>query len=135
MTAGGDVSGGVDEQAEGQLSGRCHEALVGVSDDHAVRRGSGNIDGGDVDCGAQKRSELRSFDEEFGVAGRRAMSDDYLGTGCVLDQLWCGEVAVERVVADLDAERGELGKCSGVVRLEVLGIVGQQDSQCHRCRG
>ncbi len=120
-----DVAGHVEEQANGQLGGRRHEALVGSGDQYAVGRRRIDIDRARVDRTSQEGNQVRQLLEESCVSRRRSVGDDDVAVRCRVDQLGRREVASGRIQHDL-GDLCEVGERPAVVRLEILGVVGEE---------
>jgi hypothetical protein len=126
-----DVACHVEQQTQRQLRGGGHEALVGASDQDTVRRRRLDVDRGRVDRTSQEGDQVRQLLEDGRFARCRSVGDDDVTARRRLDQLGRGQVAIEGIRHDIRSLR-EQRECPPVVRLAVLGIVGQEHS--HRAR-
>ena len=71
-----DAAREIDQEADGQLDHRLHEARLGMGHQHARLRGRRHVDVADVDGAAHHDLELRQAREDLGRHRRRAVGDD-----------------------------------------------------------
>ena len=119
----------------GEFSGRRNEGLVRMADEHACGCRCRHIDRGDVDCGAEKGDEVGACGEKLSLARCGPVRNNHLAAGSGADELAGAEIVIRRIRADLDIERLKLIEGPSVVRLEVFGIVGEEDPERHGSDG
>ena len=130
---GGDRSGDIEHEPEGELGRGGDEALVGIGHQHACRTRRIDVDRAHVDGRAEERDEAVGRRKQRGLTGSRAMGHDHVDVVGVLDQLRGREVTIQGVAHHLGHGLDPWQR-RDVVRLEIFRVVGEEHAQ-HESRG